>query len=330
MFYEMKIGEYSINEIYFKLGLYKKVYVDWKSWKVQDVYADGDYERQYAPLGYHVGYSEEVNNLIGFISKKYEIYGVCPGCKMAQTFSVDTNACSLKQNDIVWGYADGEWDEEDFFDLSEYKIVEHIEKLVGENKYIHKQIHCPLCRQIFNMSFFIKFDQKKLSIEKIGQHPSFRDFNENYTNSFCNQLRKIDKEILKEYQQALSVFDAGYSVAAYVYIRRAIEKLITKIFETKEDKISRDEFNHKHFDEKVKYLIDDLPELLKKRTIYDISSAGIHSLTEEQCSEDFPILREALEWILVDYIKKMKEANLKKKLANDLQNINCKIKQNIQ
>lgn len=51
---------------------------------------------------------------------------------MAQTFSVDMNACIVKQNDIVWGYADGEWDEEDFFDLSEYKTVEHIEKLVRE------------------------------------------------------------------------------------------------------------------------------------------------------------------------------------------------------
>ena len=70
--------------------------------------------------------------------------------------------------------------------------------------------------------------------------------------------------------------------------------------------------------------------MLQSRKLYDLSSAGIHTLTEDECEFYFPILKQAIELILIDEAKKAREKQFRKQLNNDLENATYKIKKNLE
>jgi len=109
-------------------------------------------------------------------------------------------------------------------------------------------------------------------------------------------------------------------------MRRVIEQLILQKFKAKENPIPTEDFNNMHFDEKIEYLREDLPDLLKDKKIYSLSSAGIHMLSAEECETYFPILQQSVELILIDEEKKQKETALRKQLSIDLEKANHSIK----
>lgn len=327
-FYENTIGKISINDIILKTNLYKKIEISWSDYKTITQY---EYEMgEPFPIGYDVHYSNDIKNLMDFLSNEYKIYGKCPRCNKSLAMSVLSYKPLDKDilNKPIWGYAEGAWDDVDFVDLSDYKMKEILEKICNSHKYIDKYFSCPICQEIFRTSFTLSFKDDKLFLTKIGQYCSLRDFNENYTNRFVKDLK--NKELRKEYEEALITHDEGHSIAAYVYMRRVIEKLILQKFNEKERDKSIDDFKQLHFDEKIQYLKSELPELLQDKKIYELSSAGIHTLTEDECESYFPALQHTIELILIDEAQKAKERQLRKQLSNDLENATHAIKKNLE
>ena len=329
-FYEKTINNITINDIILKTNLYKKIEIDWHDYQTVTQYGY-DLGNKY-PIGHDVYYSKEIKALLEFLSNEFKIYGKCPHCDKSLAMSV----LSYKPVDSelltkpIWSYREDVWNDTDTgsTDLTESNMKEIITNLCKSHKYIDKYFSCPICQEIYRASYALSFENEKLFLIKIGQYSSLRDFNQNYTNRFLKDLKK--KELKKEYEQALITHDEGHSVAAYAYMRRVIEKLILQKFNEKERDKTLDEFKHLHFDEKLDYLKSDLPELLQSKKLYELSSAGIHKLTEDECEFYFPILKQAIELILIDEAKKAREKQFRKQLNNDLENATYKIKKNLE
>lgn len=324
-FYEKTIGNTSINDIILKTNLYKKIEINWNDYKTITQYGY-DLGTKY-PIGYDVHYSDDIKILMEFMSNEYKVYGKCPDCNKSLAMSVLSYKPLDKEllNKPIWSYAEDDWEGEN---LTDYKMKEIIENICNSHKYIDKYFSCPICQQIYRSSFTLIFHNGELFLIKTGQYYSLRDFNENYTNRLVKDLKS--KELRKEYEEALITHDEGHSVAAYAYMRRVIEKIIFQKFNEKQRDKSIDDFKQLHFYEKIQYLKNDLPELLQDKKIYDLSSAGIHTLTEDECESYFPILKQTVELILIDEAKQRKEKLLRKQLTNDLENATHEIKRNLE
>ncbi len=157
------------------------------------------------------------------------------------------------------------------------------------------------------MYFSLLIDGEKLI--KIGQYPSVADISSVELKKYKSVLGKQ----YAEYSKAIGLFSHGIGVGSFVYLRRIIENLVLEKYgEHKCDmNILEDEFNRKHFDEKILLLADYLPKtLVEHRGIYGIVSKGIHELSEDECREMFPMLQVGIELILDDMLEE-KERKLK-------------------
>ena len=61
-------------------------------------------------------------------------------------------------------------------------------------------------------------------------------------------------------------------------------------------------------------------------TIYGIVSKGIHELSEEECLQYFPILRDSIFMILEKWEEERKRIETEKRLAASLSKISLEIK----
>ena len=61
-------------------------------------------------------------------------------------------------------------------------------------------------------------------------------------------------------------------------------------------------------------------------TIYGIVSKGIHELSEEECLQFFPILRDSIFMILEKWEEERKRIETEKRLAASLSKISSEIK----
>ena len=123
----------------------------------------------------------------------------------------------------------------------------------------------------------------------------------------------IDKESFSQLYKAEECASIGFYIAAYTYMRRVYESLLSSVFSQNIDKIgiSEADFKKLRSDEKLNkikdYLaIDDEIYL----PLYKLLSAGIHTMSEEQCCEDYEVLKPILIDILAEQkAKKEKESN---------------------
>lgn len=172
--------------------------------------------------------------------------------------------------------------------------------------------HCPTCGQ--NVFFLFYFDGN--SIIKLAQYPSLYDVSRDELKKYQkNQL--IDKDSFKEIYKAETCASSGYYVAAYTYMRRVYETMLMSVFIDNREAIglSEDEFRRLHSDKKLEtikeYLaIDDEIYL----PLYGLLSAGIHAMSEEQCCEDYVVLKPILLEILSEQKAKQEKADNRKKL----------------
>lgn len=327
-FYEEQIDAITVNDLFYKLQLYKKVRVNWKAIETREITERNDYGE--FTLGYDVYPSKEVKTLIALLFSNYLLYGYCPKCKKSTGMNTykNENPEVFPIDKKIWGYAEDAWDYDDFQDLTEIRMKEELEKICKNGGFHEKYFTCPICKEAFRISLKIELnEQDELIIRKVGQFPTIRDFNDRHTNRFEKVLKK--RKLKNEYVEAISTHDEGHNIAAYVYLRRIVEKLILQIFEEKERDITLEEFCIKHFEDKTKYLKDDLPELLRDKRIYDITSAGVHKLSDEECEEYYPILLDAFELILIEEEKKIKEKGIKESLNKELGNVHSEVKKKV-
>ena len=231
----------------------------------------------------------DVNVFEQFVSKDgfptLDLY--CPHCKANKTFV---------QSD--WNFVDG---------LGGYIKDGSYRKNIRSLYY-----HCPTCKQ--SIFFLFHFDGN--SIIKLAQYPSLYDVSRDELKKY-QKNKLIDKDSFREIYKAETCASAGYYVAAYTYMRRVYETMLMSVFKNNQEVIglSEDEFRRLHSDKKLEaikdYLaIDDEIYL----PLYGLLSAGIHAMSEEQCCEDYVVLKPILVEILAEQKAKQEKADKRKEL----------------
>ena len=150
-------------------------------------------------------------------------------------------------------------------------------------------------------------DQKEqlepTNLLKVGQFPSLSDFKVGDLDEFKEGMNDHQR---KEFGQAIHTSAHGFSVAACVYYRRVFESILIEARDQHmaENKMKAwPEFEKAKIDQRIKLLKTRLPEFLCEHPhLYKILSLGVHQLTEEQCAQELPTLRQAIELILRDRV----------------------------
>ena len=171
---------------------------------------------------------------------------------------------------------------------------------------------CPSCGE--RLLFLLYFDGT--CIVKIAQYPSLYDVSR-------DELKKYQKNGLLEDDSFSQLYKAelcassSYYIAAYTYMRRVYETMLLSVFDQNKDEIglTEDDFRKLHSDKKLEaikdYLaIDDEIYL----PLYGLLSAGIHAMTEEQCCEDYNVLKPILLDILAEQKAKKEKESKRKEL----------------
>lgn len=155
-------------------------------------------------------------------------------------------------------------------------------------------------------------DQKELepniTLLKVGQFPSLSDFQIGDLGEFEEGMNDQQR---KEFVQAINTSAHGFSVAACVYYRRVFENvlIVARDQHMAENKMDVwPEFEKVSTDQRIKLLGARLPKFLSEHPhLYSILSLGVHQLTEEQCAQELPALRQAIELILRDRVNVIRE-----------------------
>lgn len=145
---------------------------------------------------------------------------------------------------------------------------------------------------------------------KIGQYPSLTDIQlgtlKEYEEGMTVQQRK-------EFVRAINTSAHGFNVAACVHYRRVFESVLLEARDAKlkaEGVEAWPEFERLRTDERIAALAEYLPQFMVEHPhLYGILSKGVHELTEEECGEAMPVLRQAIELMIqdkVDAIRKEK------------------------
>lgn len=174
---------------------------------------------------------------------------------------------------------------------------------------------CPTCNEQIYYSFLYNND----CVIKLAQYPSLYDVSRDELKKYKkNDL--IDKESFAEIYKAEICASENYYIASYTYMRRVYENMLLNVFthNIEEIGITEEEFRKLRSDEKMERIkpflaIDE--EIYKP--LYALLSAGIHSLTEDECCQDYSLLKSILLDILAEQ-KAKKERELKRKEIQDL------------
>ena len=224
--------------------------------------------------------------------KTLDLY--CPNCKLEKTFII--KACSdcdfNKQLDRV--------------SSSGYQYY---------NSYTFELIFkCPTCGE--EIAFYFYYDETKKRIIKIGQYPSLYDISKDELKQY-QKSSLISDDDMKQLYKAYTCASESYFVAAYTYMRRVFENLLSAAFNDNKGRIglTEEEFRGLRSNEKLEKLknylaIDD--EIYKP--LYALLSVGIHSLPEEECGENFELLKSILLDILAEQKAKKEKAEKRKQI----------------
>lgn len=141
-------------------------------------------------------------------------------------------------------------------------------------------------------------------LQKIGQFPSLADLD---TPDLQKYRGVLGDQGFRELNRAVGLASHGVGVGAFVYLRRIFENLIEEARQvaSAQPVWDQDAFERSRMDEKIVILKDYLPNfLVENRTLYSIMSVGVHTLSEDECLEAFPVIRVAIELILDDQLER--------------------------
>lgn len=162
---------------------------------------------------------------------------------------------------------------------------------------------------------------KEHKLIKVGQYPSLVDFS---SNDLKQYRRILDEKIYFEFRRAIGLSAHGVGVGAFVYLRRVFERLVEEIHKQKLNlsEWNEDEYQRSKMDERINLLKNDLPSsLVEQKALWPILSKGIHELSEEECLKYFPMLKNAVEKILLQEIERKREAGEKREQEQQKQEI---------
>lgn len=173
--------------------------------------------------------------------------------------------------------------------------------------------------RLMNFEFICSMDEKHHldftvlvndnSFMKIGQFPSIADITFPGLDDYKHVISKQDRS---ELGTAIGLFANGVGTGSYVYLRRILERLVYQAKENAGDKVDNDSFENAKVADRIKMLEGYLPDILiQNTTIYGILSKGIHELSEEDCLNYFPVVKECIFQILGMW------ENMRKKQADE-------------
>ncbi len=187
--------------------------------------------------------------------------------------------------------------------------------------YLRELVYtCPTCEEEIYYSFLYKDG----SVMKLAQYPSLYDVSRDELKKYHkNDL--IEKESFDEIYKAEVCASENYYVASYTYMRRVYENMLLKVFtqNIEEIGITEEEYRKLRSDEKMERIkpflaIDE--EIYKP--LYALLSVGIHSLSEEECCEDYSLLKS----ILLDVLAEQKAKKEREKKRKEIQELYSKKK----
>lgn len=152
-------------------------------------------------------------------------------------------------------------------------------------------------------------------ITKYGQYPSLADFSAGDTERFSI----LSQDLRAEFKRAINTSAHGFNVAACVHYRRVFERILSEV----RDEHLKDsgestwpEFDSANTEERVKLLGNRLPDFLREHPhLYRVLSIGVHQLTEKECGEELPIVRQAIEIVLEDRVSAIKKRKQREDVA---------------
>jgi hypothetical protein len=152
---------------------------------------------------------------------------------------------------------------------------------------------------------------------KIGQRPSLADM-------ASAEVRKYQKvlgsERVQELQRAIGLAAHGVGIGSFVYLRRIFESLVEEHRKaTDPDGTLFPDWNQKRMGDRIKALASSLPVFLVSNTqLHGVLSAGVHTLSDDQCRAAFPVVKAAILLILQQDHERAEKAKMEKTLAADL------------
>lgn len=162
-----------------------------------------------------------------------------------------------------------------------------------------------------SLLFFLKSDQSlvgEITLTKIGQFPSTADITNEDTKKY---FKVLGRDGSGEFNKAIGLVSHGVGIGSFVYLRRIFENLIEEAHNEAKGEMdwNEDEYLRARMNEKVGLLREHLPEfLVQHKSLYSILSKAIHELSEEECLEMFPIVRNGIELILDEKIEQLEKA----------------------
>ncbi len=169
---------------------------------------------------------------------------------------------------------------------------------------------------------FKKIDDS--TIMKIGQYPSIYELNEEINNK--EFIKMLGDEYAGYYRNACSLYSFNTCIGAMIYLRRIFEKILLDTYEEQKENIDIKlvDFKKLRMEDKLKQLKEYLPDILFEQgfnVIYRKISDGVHNLTENECQEIFPILKTAIEEILIEKLEIQEKQKRRTEISNKIGNL---------
>lgn len=147
--------------------------------------------------------------------------------------------------------------------------------------------------------FYVIYKRYSNELIKIGQYPSKAtiDFGE-----LDEAFKELDKGSRKELGTSIGLYAHGVGIGSFVYLRRIFETLVEEAHIQAKAEKNWDENTYKSLKmiEKITALKGHLPSrLVKSAHLYGILSKGIHELSEEDCLKEYPLVKQAVQLILM-------------------------------
>jgi hypothetical protein len=238
--------------------------------------------------------------------------------KKLESFSASFDAYCIdcKRQSVFWSQKLDELREPYELILMRGTYEQHITK----TRSFYLMLTCSRDRHHLMVFYFKVYNGKLI---KVGQFPSIADLQSNDIEKY---RKVLSKERFKDFKRGIGLVSHGVGIGSFVYLRRIFEDLIIEAHQEavkNPDWIKENEeaynTNGVRIIEKILLLKDFLPEyLVQNRNIYGILSKGIHSLSEDECLEYYPVIKIGIELILDEKLEKINKAE---KITNNQKEI---------
>jgi hypothetical protein len=163
-------------------------------------------------------------------------------------------------------------------------------------------------------------------VQKIGMLPSLADLQKDLDS---RSVKALGKKGAAEFKRAVGLAAHGIGIGAFVYLRRIFEDLVDEVAQPAltNGEINPDEYAKSRMDEKVAFLKNYLPPFMfEHKQWYGVVSKGLHELTEQECIDYFPIVREGIEIMVAQKADRLEREEKEKNAGASIQALSAKLK----